>query len=100
MASFTTRVELHGAITQQDYANLHAAMERQGFTRLIQSDQGTWYHLPTAEYNYEGSGTVEQVLNAASAAASSTGCSHSILVSEATRRMWLNLAPARHPAHA
>jgi hypothetical protein len=35
MASFTTRVELHAATTQQDYTTLHAAM---GAPRILSPD--------------------------------------------------------------
>ncbi len=71
MASFTTRVELHDG-TYQDYETLHAAMEREGFSRLIRSDSGQWYHLPTAEYDRSGNLTREQVIESAKRAASTT----------------------------
>jgi hypothetical protein len=91
MASFTIRVELHQA-SYQDYENLHAAMEKAGFSRSITSDEGKVYHLPTAEYDRESGLTTAQVLEQAKAAANSTGKTNAVLVTEAVRRMWNGLA--------
>lgn len=90
MVSFTTRVELHNA-TYSDYTNLHAAMERRRFRRLIQSDDGRIFQLPTAEYDSQGNISATEVLNLAIAAANETGKTSSILVSEAISRQWYNL---------
>lgn len=95
MASFTTRVELHGA-TGADYADLHSKMEAQGFSRLIKSDQGTTYHLPTAEYDYVGNVTRAQVLDKAKAAASKVKQNYSVLVTESNGRVWHNLPVAAY----
>lgn len=90
MASFTTRVELHNAAAS-DYEALHMAMEAEGFSRRIKSDQGTWYHLPTAEYDRSGQLTREQILESAKRAAAKTNKKYAILVSEATARYWFGL---------
>lgn len=90
MATFTTRVELHRAY-EDDYEILHAAMEQRGFSRKITSDEGTTYHLPTAEYNYAGSKTRSQVLELAKAAASETNRKFAVLVSESNARSWFGL---------
>jgi hypothetical protein len=90
---YTTRVELHRA-SGDDYENLHAAMLRQGFSRKIQSDDGTWYHLPTAEYNYEGPAALQQVLAAAETAATTTERAFGLLVTESKARMWKGLPRA------
>jgi hypothetical protein len=90
MASFTTRVELHNA-NYNDYLGLHAGMERRQFHRIIQSDGGQLFHLPTAEYDSHGDLGVGDVLELAKAAASETGKSASIIVTEAVRRQWFNL---------
>lgn len=94
MSSFTTRVELHSA-TYNDYAQLHAAMERRNFHRVIQSDGGQWFHLPTAEYESHGDLGIGDVLELAKAGANETGKAASIIVTEAVRRQWFNLNPAR-----
>lgn len=90
MSRFTTRVELNDAAAK-DYENLHAAMEQEGFTRTITSDEGTTYWLPTAEYNRIGELTREQVLKSAKRAAASTGKIAKILVTEAGGRRWEGL---------
>lgn len=90
MATFTTRVELHRA-NDDDYEILHAAMEQRGFSRLITSDDGVTYHLPTAEYNYLGSETRSQVLDLAKAAASETSRKFAVLVTESKARSWSGL---------
>ena len=90
MAKFTTRVELHSA-TYSDYEKLHTAMEAEGFSRLIKSDDGTWYHLLTAVYNREDQLTRDQVLESAKRASAKTGKSYAILVTEATARTWVGL---------
>ncbi len=92
MAKFTTRVELHTA-TDEDYQILHSAMAKQGFTRTIDADDGT-YHLPTAEYNRVGDLTRETVVQLAKTAASTTGKRYSVLVTEGTRQ-WYNLTPVK-----
>ena len=53
MSQFTVRVELHGA-QWVDYETLHAAMERQGFSRVIKGPDGRTYQLPSAEYDGTG----------------------------------------------
>ena len=93
MATFTVRVELHQA-QGLDYDKLHTAMAKQGFSRLIISDDGRKFHLPWAEYDGTGSLTSEQVLNIAKAAVSSTGKSSAILVTEAKARAWIGLPVA------
>ena len=90
MASFTTRVELHHA-DEDDYETLHAAMEQRGFSRLITSDDGVTYHLPTAEYNYIGSKTASEVLELAKAAANETRRKYAVLVTESKGRTWQGL---------
>lgn len=93
MALFITRVELHDA-TWQDYDSLHQAMKARNFNRAVQATDGTWYALPTAEYYATGDVTAEYVRDAAQAAAVSTGKRHSIVVSEASKILWLGLARA------
>lgn len=93
MAAFTTRVELHGA-DYDDYEILHAAMERRGFSRFIKSGDGITYHLPTAEYNYIGSKTSDEILALSRAAAAETRKKYSVLVTESSGRKWYGLIQA------
>jgi hypothetical protein len=99
MSAFSIRVELHQA-TWQDYENLANDLLRQGITRTITADNGGTYHLPPAEYNYQGNATIDAVLNAASASAQKTGRRHAVFVTEASQRKWvgLDLVQARRSA--
>jgi hypothetical protein len=69
-------------------------MERRGFSRLITSNDGVRYHLPTAEYNYIGDKTRSEVLSRANAAADETGKKHAVLVTESEGRRWEGLTKA------
>ncbi len=94
MAQFTVRIELHDA-QWADYDTLHAAMERQGFSRLITADDGRRYQLPLAEYDSTANLTSSRVLEIAQTAANSTGKRNSVLVTEAKSRAWSGLPIAR-----
>jgi hypothetical protein len=93
MAQFTIRVELHDG-QWSDYETLHAAMNRQGFSRLIRGNDGRSYQLPWAEYDGTAALTSMQVLAIAQSAANTTGKRNSILVTEARNRAWSGLAVA------
>jgi hypothetical protein len=90
MARFTTRVELHNA-DSDDYEDLHKYMGEKGFSRTITSENGTKYHLPSAEYNREANVTIETVLEDAKTAAGRTKRDYEILVTESAGRKWQNL---------
>jgi hypothetical protein len=90
MANFTVRVELHQA-TYADYEALHAAMEGQGFSRLITADNGQTYHMPWAEYNGSGNLSSTQVRDIARSAANTTGKNNAIFVTESVSRAWIGL---------
>jgi hypothetical protein len=90
MANFTVRVELHQA-TYADYEALHAAMEKQGFSRFIAADNGQTYHMPWAEYSGSGSLSTVQVRDIARSAANTTGKSNAVFVTEAQSRAWVGL---------
>lgn len=84
MAKFTTRVELYGNASWDDYERLHAAMKREGFYQTIsyEGDPTEW-HLPSAEYNRGANLTTEEILNSARKAAESVWTSVGILVTKA-----------------
>lgn len=67
MARFTVRVELHGVRHESEkYEQLHEAMAEEGFSREVFDSRNTvTYQLPTAEYNFVGTGTKHQVLGKA-----------------------------------
>ncbi len=60
MASFTVRVELVGA-SSDDYARLHEAMESRRYFREIQDGAGNWFYLPDAEYTAEKNASARAV---------------------------------------
>lgn len=90
MTSYTTRVELHKA-QDGDYGKLHTAMEKKGFTRTIESDDGTVYQLPTAEYNFIGTQARKEVLALAKDAAATVRPKYAIIVTQAASRTWSGL---------
>lgn len=95
MAQFTIRVELRGVISEA-YGRLQSAMEKAGFSRTIRGDDGITYLLPSAEYNRTGEHlTTAQVLGDAKVAAASVAGRFSILVTEASGRMWIDLSEAK-----
>lgn len=67
---FIVRVELHNANRHQ-YDQLHAVMHTNGFGSQIQADTGAWYHMPPAEYLYEGTLAVAAVRDLAARCAQS-----------------------------
>jgi hypothetical protein len=97
MSSFTTRVELHGAIWQQ-YDLLHAAMERSGFRRWVLGVNAHGTHrfiLPTAEYDFEAAMTSEQVRDLALRIANGVKPGAWVLVTEVASRAWSTKAEAK-----
>jgi len=95
MTNYTVRVELHDA-DDEDYANLHVAMEKQGFVRWIKDSDGSKYRLPTAEYNMTNTALDRsRVLERAKTAANSVKSKPTpwILVTESAGRSWSGLKP-------
>jgi len=84
MANFTTRVELYGDPSGDDYDNLHAAMEKEGFRRTIKFEgDDTIWQLPHAEYNRNANLTAEAVRDSAKGAAATVWDDFAILVTKA-----------------
>ena len=97
MAMFMTRVELHGAV-HQDYVNLHTYMSQEGFTTTIIGNDGTFYHLPPAEYGLIATCTVVQAREKASRAAQKTLKSHAALTVEYSGAAWFGLSRVQQRA--
>lgn len=91
MASFITRVELYGNASWQHYENLHAQMERRGFTRTIESNDGTVYDLPNATYYRIATASRGEVLGDAKAAANAVWSDNGVIVSESNGCTWNGL---------
>jgi hypothetical protein len=96
MASFNTRIELHEA-NYQDYVNLHSYMAQEAYTTTIVANDGSTYHLPTAEYNLIANCTIVQALEKAQRAAQKTRKRFAAVVSEYTSCHWAGLEQARRP---
>ncbi|MBJ9663181.1 DUF2622 domain-containing protein [Burkholderia gladioli] len=93
MTAFTTRVVLHGVKEdEQAYKDLHTAMENAGFSRTV-SNGTTTYHLPPAEYDFEGTIPRDDVLAKAKAAAATVHSDYGVFVTEAVQggQRWYNL---------
>ncbi len=98
MTNYTVRVELHGA-NDDDYANLHAAMEYEGFVRWIKGSDGDKNRLPTAEYNMADADIDRsEVLRRAKAAGNSVKANPTpwIIVTESAGRTWSGLKSWRN----
>lgn len=93
MSRFTTRVQLNGNPSYEEYEKLHKAMKAKGFSRIITGDDGGHYWLPHAEYDRSGNLTLQQVLNDAKAAAGTVKTSYEVLVTEGGC-MWYGLQQA------
>ena len=82
MNSFIIRVELHGALTEAIYAQLHTAMERAGFSRQIAADGGAQFYLPTAMYTGSSWEGADGVRRTALTAAATTGRNATVFVAK------------------
>jgi hypothetical protein len=84
MAKFTTRVELYGNPSWDDFDNLHEAMRKEGFSRTIsfQGDNTVW-QLPHAEYNRDTDLGTDAVRDSAKRAAATAWDDFAILVTKA-----------------
>ncbi|EFC2565144.1 hypothetical protein AFM40_003303 [Escherichia coli] len=87
MASFTVRVELVGA-SSDDYNRLHEAMESRRYFREIQDGAGNWFYLPDAEYTAEKNASVRAVRDEVVAIAETIKKNPRVLVTQAADRSW------------
>src|SRR5690348_15039427 len=97
MARFTTRIQLNGYPTDEDYNGLHDAMRQKGFSRLITGSDGKVYHLPHAEYNRVAEVTLDTVLADARVAAATVSDDYQVLITEGSRQ-WYGLKEVAQPA--
>ncbi|HIA3149238.1 TPA: hypothetical protein ACWP3N_005432, partial [Escherichia coli] len=87
MASFTVRVELVGA-SSDDYNRLHEAMESRRYFREIQDGAGNWFYLPDAEYTAEKNASARAVRDEVVAIAGTIKKNPRVLVTQAADRSW------------
>ena len=92
MSDFLTRVELHDAKWPVDYdSRLHTAMAREGFSKTITDDKSIVYELPIGEYYKSTSEDIEQVIERAKKAATTTGKKFGVIVGDCTNLKWSGL---------
>ncbi|MBH2810150.1 type V toxin-antitoxin system endoribonuclease antitoxin GhoS [Serratia liquefaciens] len=87
MASFTVRVELHKA-DSEDYENLHEKMKAKGYNREIVDSAGKKYKLPSAEYTATKNMTSSQVVNEVVEIAAKVKPNPDVLVTKSDGRAW------------
>ena len=81
MADYFARVELHGANWPDDYATLHEALQKHGFTNCVPIGGGTLKRLPTGFYfSTNRIDDDERVEAAVKACADSTGYRNEVIV--------------------
>jgi hypothetical protein len=96
MSYYLTRVELHDAKWPDDYiSRLHSAMAREGFSKTITDDKGVVYELPTAEYYKSTSENIEEVIERAKKAATTTGKRFGVIVGDCSNLKWSGLAVSK-----
>lgn len=89
---YIARVELHNA-TYDDYENLHASMQKNGYSRQIVGDNRQTYQLPTGTYIARNTNATLQVaINAAKGAANDTGKASAVIVAAWSSALWDGLS--------
>lgn len=99
MAIFTIRVVLHGNATWEDYEALHERLANVGVVDLILSDDGEWYQLPPAEYNYQGTIGPEDLRSVVKQIADTVKRPNAVLVTHAQARYWIGLKQVPAPGN-
>jgi hypothetical protein len=97
MSDYLTRIELHDTIWPDEYiSRLQPAMSREGFSKTITDEKGNVYELPIAEYYKSTNEDVEQVIERAKKAASTTGKKFGVIVGDCTNLKWSGLTVAKN----
>jgi hypothetical protein len=81
MANYFARVELHGARWPEDYAVLHNALAKHGFTNCVSANDGRNLKLPTGfYYSTDRIDDNSIVAKAVKECANSTGYNNEVIV--------------------
>lgn len=95
MANFTIRVELHEVHgtkpSGEDYQDVHLAMQRKSYFRVIKSGDDEWYLLPPAEYTVAWDVQTKAVLDEVTDIVKTVWNKYSVLVTMSDGRHWYNL---------
>jgi hypothetical protein len=111
MSTFIIRIELHPSDKEQAYSDVHASMEKAGFSRIYRHDDGLRYHLPTSQYCMKSTNSAEGIRDLAVAAVGRITTLFMLFVSDSTKVAFAGLVPVREktlpaeritalPAHA
>ncbi len=84
MSHFLTRVELLNYATETHYENLHQAMSKVGFSRIITDSNGVSYHLPPAQYYKQSNDKLGDVQSLAKRTADSIKTPNRVITTEGT----------------
>ena len=91
MANYMARVELHLA-GPDEYQQLDVSMQKRGYLRTMTAEDGAIYQLPAGTYYVtESSAMLEVALRAAVDAASETGKSAAVIVTDWRAARWSGL---------
>jgi hypothetical protein len=91
MANYMARIELHLS-GPDEYQQLDANMQRRGYLRNMAGEDGATYQLPPGTYYVEeSSAMLEVALRAAVDAASETGKSAAVIVTDWRSARWSGL---------
>jgi len=96
MSDFLTRVDLYDAKWPDDYiGRFHTVMAREGFSRTIRDEKGIVYELPIGEYYKSTSENIEEVIERAKKAVTTTGKKFGVIVGDCTNLKWSGLIIAK-----
>ena len=96
MGDYLTRVQFHEAKSPDDFiGRLNTAMAREGFSKTITDEKGIVYELPIAEYYKSTSENIEQVIERAKKAVTTTGKKFGVIVGDCTNLKWSGLTIAK-----
>jgi len=78
----------------EDYEELHLAMQRNSYLRVIKGSNGEWYHLPHAEYTISWNVAKGTVLSDVTTIVKTVWKKFGVLVTESNGRTWIGLKTA------
>lgn len=96
MPKYMVRVLLHDATNWDMYHDLNAHMAQRGFESTLSGKKAA-YHLPPAEYWFNGDQTLADVRMLAAAAAEQTGQAFGLVVVKADGWTVMRLKPVEAP---
>lgn len=90
MSMYNVRIVLHEA-TREEYTRMADQLSRSGIVDTIVGSNSARYEMPPAEYHYNGPASIDQIFDAAKAAAAATGRRCAVMIGEISRCKWVGL---------